>query len=230
MRTLALRTLLISIAVSALLGIYAVLVGHFGEFEAKILGTSAAISIASLLAMASFAGWELPASRLVSRAGVATSIVALVFTIGGIWVATESETGWKLVASIWLVAGACAHATLVMLARLAPAQHWLRIATHGTTVMLVMAILAALWGDGDGMWRALAVLSILEGAATLALVVFHFVNRLAPPAGPVAEVCFCPRCGKRLWHPAGEIRCHHCELCFFIELRPSAPLPDAIVR
>ena len=232
MGRIALRVLLGSIAVSCLLGIYAVLAGHFGEFEGRVLATSLAISAGSVLAMASFAAWDLPAARVPSRVGVIASLIGLAMVVLGIWTEPRGDWAWQLAGSLCVLGIAGAHISLLLLARLAPAQNWLRPAAMAVEVMLVVAILSAIWGKhpSDSLFQGLAVLAILGSGLSLATLVFHLVNRVAPPPGAVAEVCFCPRCGKRLWHPAGEVRCHHCEECYFIELRPRGDLPSAIVR
>ena len=59
---LLLRALLGSIAVSAALGIWAVL-GDFGRIEEKVLLTALAMSGTSLLAMASLSSWSLASGR-----------------------------------------------------------------------------------------------------------------------------------------------------------------------
>jgi hypothetical protein len=56
------------------------------------------------------------------------------------------------------------------------------------------------------------------------------MNRAAPGEVSGADVCFCPGCGRRLWYPAGDIRCHHCLRCFHIELRPADEPPTAVAR
>jgi len=233
MGRIALRVLLGSIAVSCLLGIYAVLAGHFGEFEGKVLATSVAISGASVLVMASFGAWELPAARVASRVGVVGSVGGVLMVISGIWVEPRGDFAWQLAASLCLLGVAGAHVSLLLLARLAPAQQWLRPAAVAIEVMIVAAVLALIWEvarESDGLLRTLAVLAILGSGLSLATLVFHLVNRVTPPSGVKAEICFCPRCGKRLWHPAGEVRCHHCDACFMIEMRPAGELPSAIAR
>ena len=54
--------------------------------------------------------------------------------------------------------------------------------------------------------------------------------RATPVAGDISEVCFCVRCGKSLWVPAGDVRCRHCDATFFVELRDVKDLPGAILR
>ncbi|HEV7558387.1 MAG TPA: hypothetical protein VGO00_23115, partial [Kofleriaceae bacterium] len=64
----------------------------------------------------------------------------------------------------------------------------------------------------------------------IAVAAISTVNRTSRPGDGVAEVCFCPRCGKHLWMPAGEVRCRHCDEVFFIELRQPSELPSAVLK
>jgi DNA-directed RNA polymerase subunit RPC12/RpoP len=96
-----------------------------------------------------------------------------------------------------------------------------------------MLLLGSLWAEprGDGPIQAIAVLSIIAAALTVAVAAVSAGTRAGggPELGS-ADVCFCPRCGKSLWEPAGEIRCRHCEERFFVELRKAEDLPDAVLR
>jgi hypothetical protein len=230
-RKLALRVLLASVAISALLGIIAVLGGGMGYWRLQVFLTTLTISGSSLLAMAAFSAWHTDGARLFSRVGLISSIAFAVLGIAGIWIGPSSETMAKLTLTFLIFGTAGAHGSLVSLARLAPQHQWARPTAHAIGTLLVAAVLAVLWEvtDGDTMWRVIGVLSILDGASTVVIVAFHVMDRVAPPTGTVAEVCFCPRCGKRLWVPAGEVRCHHCTERFFIELRPKSDPPDAII-
>jgi len=231
-RSIVLRTLLVSISIGAFLGILAVLGGSFGKGGLKILVTSFAIAGACALVMASLSAWHLPGAKLWSRAGAYFAAIGLTALIGGIWVEVESESYWRVTGMVLVIAGAGAHGSLLSLARLAPRHQWMRVASLANLVLLSVAVCAALWSrhDSDAGWKAIAVFAILDVAFTLAVGALDLVNRSNAPEGGVAEVCFCPRCGRRLWHPAGEVRCGHCKAAFFIELRPSEDLPTAIAR
>lgn len=231
-RSIVLRVLLISIAIGAFLGILAVLGGGFGKSGYKILATSFSVAGACALVMASLSAWQLPGARLWSRVGAAGAAAGLVLFLGGIWVEVNSDSFWQVTFSLIVFGCAGAHGSLITLARLAPRHQWMRVAALANLVLLVAAVCAALWSkhESDAGWKAIAVFGILDLAFTLAVAALDLVNRSNAPEGGVAEVCFCPRCGRRLWHPAGEVRCGHCKAAFFIELRPSEDLPTAIAR
>jgi hypothetical protein len=232
MRLIAMRALLVSVVIGALLGIFGILAGNLGNFGIKIMLTSFAVGGASALIMASLAAWQLPAGHVMSRLGVFGSLVALATVLFGMWVEMNSDSYWKLAFTCVVVAAVGAHGSLTSLAKLAPRHQWLRPVALATTAFLGAGVCAAIWSEVDGnvTWKAIAILGILDVAFTLVLGALDFMNRNAAPEGGVAEVCFCPGCGRRLFLPAGEVRCHHCKACFFIELRPSSDLPTAITR
>jgi hypothetical protein len=70
---------------------------------------------------------------------------------------------------------------------------------------------------------------VLDAASSVAIVMLHVMGRVAPPAGAVPEICYCPRCGKKLWVPYGEVLCRHCEDSYLVEPRPRTDLPPAFV-
>lgn len=231
-RTIVLRTLLVSIAIGALLGILAVLGGGFGKGGLKILATSFSVAGACALVMASLSAWQLPGARLWSRVGAFGALAGLALFLAGIWIEVNPDSYWQVTASLIVFGCAGAHGSLLSLARLAPRHQWMRVAALANLVLLAVSVCAALWSrhESDANWKAIAVFAILDVAFTLAVAALDLVNRSSAPEGGVAEVCFCPRCGRRLWHPAGEVRCGHCKAAFFIELRPSEDLPTAIAR
>ena len=110
MRQTALRVLIGSVVVSALLGIWALLVGDFGEFEGKVLLTSLCISGASLLAMACAAAWDKGPLPLLPRAGMGLSVAGFAYLIVLIWAEAKSVEAWKTAATLLIFATAAAHA------------------------------------------------------------------------------------------------------------------------
>lgn len=233
-RRWAFRALLGSIAISALMGIWAILGGDFDDLALKVLGTSLSISGASVLGIAALSAWHLAGARVLSRAGVASSLAALVIAIPGMWLEVTEDPYWQLAVSFVIVAVGAAHGALLAHTRLAPRFAWARPAATALAGLLGCLLLALLWEvsdhRSDATQQSIAVVSILLAAATLAVVVFHFMSRVDIAERGGAEICFCPRCGKRLWQPAGEVRCSHCDARFRIEVLPTGDIPVAIKR
>src|SRR5258706_5453559 len=231
-RSVALRALLVSITIGSLLGIMAILGGRLGETGYKILATSFSISGASALVLASLAAWKLPVARVPSRVGVFATLIALVMIEIGMWLEVNNDDFWRIMLTSVVAGAAGAHASLLSLARLAPKHAWLRPVGIVNLVFLAAAVCAAVWShhESESMWKLIAILAILDVAFTLATGALDFANRASVPEGGVAEVCFCPSCGRRLWQPQGEVRCGHCKAAFFIELHKSEDLPTAIAQ
>ena len=98
-----------SIGLSAVLGIFAMLMGEFGEFEIKVLLTSLTISGASLCGVCCGAALEAKRARLVPTAGMGLALLSAVLIISGLWTESASETYWKTTATITIAAVACSH-------------------------------------------------------------------------------------------------------------------------
>jgi hypothetical protein len=181
LRKVTLRVLAISVVISAVLGVIAILAGDMSELGLKVLLTTMTISGTSLLALASFAAWN--HARVFSRVGLAASLATATILIGGIWFDANVVSVEVLLTCIILgIAGA--HGSLLSLARLAPQHRWARSAAHVVGTLLVTAVLALLWDfvEGtDGLWRLLGVLTILDAAATVMIIVFHVMETPTSP-------------------------------------------------
>jgi hypothetical protein len=74
------------------LGLFAVLVpGEFGELQAKVLGTSAAISGASIVLLAFVPAWERGLLWSLPIVGAALALAALVLGLTAMWGEIDSE-------------------------------------------------------------------------------------------------------------------------------------------
>jgi len=230
---MALRALIVSVSIGSLLGIIAILGGSMGNTGWKILATSFSISGASALVLASLAAWALPAAKLWSRLGVYATLGGLLLLDFGFWSERNSDGYWQLTFSIIVFGAAGAHGALLSLARLPPKYQPVRVLALTNLVLLAVGVSAAVWSkhDSDATFKLIAIVAILDVAFTLSIGALDYINRSSTPLeGGHADVCFCPRCGRRVWLPAGEVRCDHCKSAFYIELRKSEDLPTAIAR
>ena len=232
-KRLALRVLLASVAAACVIGIVGIFMRDFSRVGINAMFTSIVLAAACLLAVGCLVAWDQPGARLPSRIGLVSSIAAAALVIAGMWIEPRSDRFWQFTGTASLLAIAGAHASVMWLARLGPRAHWLRTSVLVCNVLLVTMICAALWGafdHGEEGFQLIAILSIADAGFTIAIAAISTVNRTARPGDGVAEVCFCPRCGKPLWMPAGEVRCRHCDEVFFIELRQPSELPSAVLK
>ncbi len=222
----ALRAFVASIAVSALLGTWALLAGEFGDLQLKVLLSSLSVSAASLCAMGGAALLESRGDRLLSAPAILLSGIGLVLLLFGLWSEVDDQEFWKTTATVCFFAVACSHASLLRLAWLAPRHAWL-----GPSAAVLVLLLAAygtfmVWAEADSeaRFRWLGVLSILVAAATLMTPVLRRLSRedfaqreVAPDAGRVDMLC--PVCSARFHDTLGHVDCPRCRARFTIELR-----------
>src|SRR4029077_12213836 len=95
----ALWFLIVSVAISAALGILAILTGNFGDFEMRIILTTLTISAASIGALSAGALWEGRGKKELPLLGIVLAVVAAMLIIIGIWLETSGEQFWKFTAS-----------------------------------------------------------------------------------------------------------------------------------
>jgi hypothetical protein len=178
-RRIGLGVFFASVAVNAVLGIYALLAPDWGETQTKILLTSLCVTGAVLLALACEPAWERRLLGPVPYAGAILGAVAFAMTIVAIWTETDNETAAKALGSTFTIAAACVVASLVALVRLPPGHEWVVRVTLG--LLAVGAVIDALvwWLPGDEtVGRALG--STFTIAVACAVAILLALARLAP--------------------------------------------------
>jgi len=199
-----------AIAVTAALGLYAVLVPDFGELQAKILGTSASVSGASVLVLACAPAWERRLYPLVPLVGVAATLLGLTLIVIGIWLKPTAEGYWKTMGTALFIAGWGALVSLLALAPLVPRYRWTFLTAAGLTLLLASLGVVAMWAgpDSDAYGRVVAAVGVLAAAFVVAVPVLSRAGRAA--AASESVVCFCPACGRELDAASREGPCPGC--------------------
>ena len=227
-KKLALWFLIVSVAISAALGIIAILSGTFGSFQVRIVLTTLTISAASIFALASGALWEGKRGRILPAAGIVLALLAAVLTITGIWLEPESESFWKFTASVSVLAAATAHTCLLSLAKLARRFAWASLTTFIAIYLLALLIVASIYiePEGDLGFKLIGATSIIVAALTIMTPIFHRLSREDP--GQVAEpetserVLFatttCPQCGATQPSTLSETLCDQCGCRFVVKI------------
>jgi len=174
-----LRSLIVSVLVSALLGIVAILAGGFGWLELRILLTAVTVSGASLCGLACGAALAAGRPRALPRAGIALAMIAAAIALLGMWIGTADPDFWKFTASVAVFAVACAHVALLSMARLDDSFRWAlraaRVAIFGVASLIVLVILFE--ATGNGVFRLLGVAAIADAALTILVPVLHRLSR-----------------------------------------------------
>ena len=239
-KRVALWFLIISVALSAVVGIIAIVAGTFGRTEAQILLTTLTISGASILALACGALWETGRAKTLPLTGIVLAVSDAGLFIVGIWFESQSERYWQFSASAGLIAVATAHACLLSLARLAPRFVWSKIAAIVTAYSLALLFIYLIYytPKGDTIIRVIGVMSIILAALTILIPVFHRLSRgdldAASAANDVSNrlspMIMCPRCGTSLPNSLTETKCGDCGCTFLITIvdNSAASQPQAI--
>jgi hypothetical protein len=230
-RRLLLGVVLASIAVNAALGIYALLVPHFGALQGKVLGTSACVTGAGILAFACLPAWEQRRLGIVPPAAATSSALGFALVVTGIWTRTESAPFWKATGTALVVAGVAVLSSVLALARLVPRYRWVFPAAAALAGLLGAVIVGGLWGEPSSDWypRLLGIVAVLLAAVTLALPILHRASRgelAIVVAAPTGGTHFCPSCGR----PVPTARdaaasCEHCGARFEVRYLGESDLP-----
>lgn len=178
MKKIFLFVLIVSVALSALVGIVVILVGNFGEFEGRVLMTTFSITCASILGLACGPAYESGRGRPVALAGVVLAVLAGCSWLFIIWSESQlSEPVVKSIMTVTVLAIVAAHISLVLLARLKRKFLWALYSLYLSVAALAGLILSLIWFteafESDLTFRMLGVLSILVAALTILLPVLH---------------------------------------------------------
>ena len=157
--------------------------------------------------------------------GVAAAVVATAATF---YVMVNNPRGGEGVfAALVSVALVVAHANLMMLLPLKPAQHWVRrgtiLATFATAAFIDLNIVTS--GRNTGNWSPMSFVyerlagasAVVAGCGTMALLVLGRMNRRVVATTVTLEsirevTLVCPACRKKQTLPVGDSRCASCRV------------------
>lgn len=176
LRGIVAAVVVIAFSIAALIGI-AVLVrgGELGDTEARILGTTALIGVASLAVLCCLTGGGV-LSRLIGAAGIVATLLPL--TAGLVmtwdWAPTHTEGWFKALAAGAVLAFSLAHAAmLTAIATRSRLELGVLVVTVGLVAVVASMVLPFALRDGfdpgESYVRTLGVLAILDVLGTIAL-------------------------------------------------------------
>jgi hypothetical protein len=180
--------LICSIALSALMGIWAIISGEFGELQAKVLGTTTTIVGTSVLGLACGAYLENPRarnslSRFIPLAGILLTIVSAAIILWMIWgrIDWSEEFLFRTLGVSLTFAFSFAQLSLLSLARLAARFRWATNTAYGsilTLATIVSAVIIFSTGNEDFLiLRFIGILAVVDAAVTVMIPVFHRLSR-----------------------------------------------------
>jgi hypothetical protein len=221
-----LYSLIAALVLSAVFGIYVFLFGTFGDTEVRLLVTTLAVSCYSLMSLGCAVAWEKRRTRVLSLPGLVVCGLGFLFLLACIWVeGYDSEWFAKATGILAIFALSFAQASVLSLARLKPRQGWLSWTAVVSIFSLAILISTMIVVEVDDEWwfRAVGVVAIVDGCASLTIPILHKLAGLPSAAGQFAEAyprieLTCPRCGHRAEYPVGPIQCTQCSLRIRVEV------------
>lgn len=166
------------LGLTALVAIGVVLGGEFNETMARVLGTTAAVSAGSVLAMACAAFRE--RERVTGGLGIALAVAATALGIVLMWRDPFDEDLGRATLLAVTYAVAVAHAELMLLGRLPARYRWTQWTLVGLIAAMALTLTPMICGeihDNDALARFLGVLAILIALGTLAVPVLLWISR-----------------------------------------------------
>lgn len=220
-----LRTLIVALVGSALVGIYAFLFGDFGETEAKILLTTLTISYFSVISLTCAAAFETKKGGVLGPVGLVVAALGFLAYVPGIWVQWfENEAYGKSMIILGIFAFSLAQTCLLALVPLQKPLRWGLYATGSIIFALALLISGMLVFEFEEEWlfRLAGVLGILDGCGTVLVPVLYKLTGKQveeTPGGSLDQIeLLCPRCGHRGTYSIGTITCEECSLELRVEI------------
>lgn len=205
LRRTAVIVIIVTVAISAILGIVILLTGGWSDVQGRILGTTFAIAVFAMTALCHLAQADRPL-RAVGFAGIAASVLALIPILVIIWADWEfiGSDGysflWRAFGALAVLAGSLAQVNLLLLLarrRQRPVRVVLVIALVFIGILAVMLWLPILTegripgDDSEWYWRLFGVVAIIDVLCTIVLPVLGLVLKDAK-AGFVALTVLAP--------------------------------------
>jgi hypothetical protein len=228
--------MIVSLAIAAALGIFAILFEGFGDETGRIIGTALLVGGYSTVALLCAIVQQRNRLTALMWIGIGTGALALGIWLSLIWLdpwllfdSYEAEkwiamTGGTLTTlSIW-----AAHFGVLTLSRLdRPVHQVVRMLTQAVAAFLAVVIIAFIWAEFDiDEWagKLMAILVILASCGTVVTPVLGLIEHLARRKAPetmdrkVEIDLVCPRCGAAQKMKAGAAKCDGCGLRIQIEV------------
>ncbi len=181
-----LLTMIISLSLSALIGILVILLGEFGEFQAKVLITTLAVGGFSLLGLCCSSIFEKSKLKTFSIIGMGTCVLGLFYSLLLIWNGNgfdflwDSETNLKILLTFLITTVSLAQASILLLIRFKNKKAQISlICTLGLIGLIALIVIGLIYEiitfDSEAFYKFLAVVIILD---VLGTVVTPILNKI----------------------------------------------------
>ena len=217
LRRASLRMLLVSLAISALMGIIGVLGDDFGDTQRKLLFTAFGAFGLSAIVLSCGLAWERSQLGVIPPAGIACGLVGFIIVVYAIWWEPDFENGFwsRAFFTEIMIAVAATPASLISVFGMARRFGGAAYLAYGLNLLAIFLTLLVIWAEiGDsGFWQFYGVVMVLLIATTIAIPVLRRLDGAADePTAPKQEVSaarFCPMCGFKREPPLAP-SCNAC--------------------
>ncbi|MCX2718640.1 hypothetical protein [Lentiprolixibacter aurantiacus] len=175
-----LRTLIVALVISAVIGIVIFLVGDFGETEIKLLFTTLAIGGFSLTGLSSSTIHNRAGFRSFALIGMLISVLAFLTTIITIWDIIDPDYMWQTVLIFIILSVSIAHISLLF--QISPKTNKVKYALIGTIVFISIVALMLIkstinkFEENEFYFRLLGVFAILDVLGTIATPILNRIT------------------------------------------------------
>ena len=169
LKKLFLRILIVSLSLSALIGIIIFLFGKFGSTEGRIILTTLSFSAASLAGLCCSSIYTYEQFKPFSVLGIATSVAFLLFSIFATW-GNVNNIVVKYYADTAALTFTFAHISLLLLIRYANQLVKNVLIATIIFIAIVTVMLMIMWHnkiDNEFYYRLLGVFAILDSLGTI---------------------------------------------------------------
>lgn len=175
-----LRTLIVALAISAVIGIVIFLVGDFGETEIKLLFSTLAIGGFSLTGLSSSTIHNRTELKLFSVIGMFISVLAFLMTTITIWEVFDPSDMWQTVLIFVILSVSIAHISLLF--QISPKTNKIKYALFGTIIFISIVALMLIkstineFEENEFYFRLLGVFAILDVLGTIATPILNRIS------------------------------------------------------
>ncbi len=179
-------TMIVSLSISALIGIAVIIIGNLGETESKILGTTLAIGGFSLVGLCCSTLYERKNFKLFSTIGMGVCVLGFIQSALMIWEVygrgVEWEWTYKILITLIVISLSMAQASILLLIKIknknARTALWITIGLICALGLMILLLVYEIITDrSEFYFRFLSVVAILDALGTITTPILNKINK-----------------------------------------------------
>jgi hypothetical protein len=175
-----LRTFIVALSISAVIGIVIFLIGDFGETEMKLLGTTLSIGGYSITGLCSSIIYNRAKFKTFSIVGMLIAVLGFLCTISAIWEFVDMDKIWRIMVIFIILTVSMAHISLLL--QIHTKTHTIKYSLFGTILFISIVALMLIKGtinefeEKEFFFRLLGVFAILDVLGTIATPILNKIS------------------------------------------------------